>query len=271
MRWTMKRLCIGIVLLIFTAGCRVTEVVDVSSPPPPQGLRILPLDRAIQLEWLPSIAPDFAGYRVWRSEGPGGRYYEIAITGRELHVDRDVSNGSTYFYAVSAYDVNGNESSLSPEEVRGTPRPEGYDVRLMDCRTYPNISGYNFADRAVTRYDDKIADVFYETLNGISRLDVWDDTDIQDMGYTASLDEIASAPVSGWSPSGSAEAIAGHTYVVWTWDNHYAKIRVTSVSKDALLFDWAFQTAEGNKALKRNTGTATMSMIRRAPLTRSSK
>ena len=250
---------------------QVTEVVDVSSPPPPQGLRILPLDRAVQLEWLPSIAPDFAGYRVWRSEGPAGRYYELAITERELYVDRNVNNGVTYCYAVSAYDVNGNESSLSSEEVRGTPRPEGYDIQLMDYRTHPSVSGYNFANRVVARYDDKLSDVFFEALNGVSRLDVWDDTDIQDMGYTGSLDEISSAPPVGWSPSGSAEAIVGHTYVVWTWDNHFAKIRVTSVSKDALVFDWAFQTAEGNTALKRNNAIATLSMMERAPLARAPK
>jgi len=267
----MKRLSIGIVILIFAAGCKVTEVVDVSSPPPPQGLRILPLDRAVQLEWLPSIAPDFAGYRVWRSEAPSGRYYGIATTVSELFVDWNVTNGVTYFYAVSAYDVHGNESSLSAEIGIGTPRPEGYDVQLMDYRTYPNVSGYSFANRVVTRYDDKTTDVFFETSNGISRLDVWNDTDIQDMGYTSSLDEIAFAPVDGWSPSGSAEAIAGHTYVVWTWDNHYAKIRIVSVSKEALVFDWAFQTAEGNTALKRNTAAARLSMGERAPLTRTSK
>ena len=43
------------------------------------------------------------------------------------YVDDDVRNGSTYFYAVSAYDYDANESELTPEQVYDTPRPSGIE------------------------------------------------------------------------------------------------------------------------------------------------
>ena len=48
-------------------------------------------------------------------------------TDASRYVDDDVRNGSTYFYAVSAYDYDGNESELSPEQVYDTPRPSGIE------------------------------------------------------------------------------------------------------------------------------------------------
>ena len=75
-------------------------------------------------------------------------------------------------------------------------------------------------------------------------------TDIQDAGYVSSLDAVDFAPESGWSPSGTVEAVAGHAYVVWTRDNHYAKFRVTAVGPTQVMLDWAYQIDPGNRELK---------------------
>ncbi|MCK7520207.1 MAG: hypothetical protein MZV64_22200 [Ignavibacteriales bacterium] len=69
------------------------------------------------------------------------------------------------------------------------------------------------------------ADFFFENYQGTFYLDVWDDTDIQDMGPTNDIYDIPFAPTSGWSTTKDAIAIVGHTYVIWTWDNHFAKIQ----------------------------------------------
>ncbi len=47
-------------------------------------------------------------------------------------------------------------------------------------------------------------------------------------------------------------AIVGHTYVFWTWDNHFAKIRISSITPDRMVFDWAYQLVEGEIMLKRS-------------------
>jgi hypothetical protein len=76
------------------------------------------------------------------------------------------------------------------------------------------------------------------------------DTDIQDMGYTADLDEIGYATDQGYSELGWCEVILHHTYLIWTDDNHFAKVRVTSIAADQIFFDWAYQVDPGNMELK---------------------
>ena len=85
---------------------------------------------------------------------------------------------------------------------------------------------------------------------GVPYLMVWQGTSIQDMGYTVSLDEIMSSPTDGWSPTQSAVAIRGHTYAVWTADNHYAKARVISTDSLRAQFDWAYQIQQHNPDLR---------------------
>jgi hypothetical protein len=77
------------------------------------------------------------------------------------------------------------------------------------------------------------------------------DTDIQDMGPTGSILDIGTAPSSGWSSTHSVALAPGHTYVVWTWDDHYAKFRVSSVSTGRVAFDWAYQLQKSNPLMKR--------------------
>ena len=92
---------------------------------------------------------------------------------------------------------------------------------------------------------------------------VWGDTDIQDMGPTQDIYDIEFAPTSGWNPSKSEVAIAGHTYVIWTWDNHFAKVRISSISANRMVFDWAFQLVEGNVQLKRSVNNGNRNPVSR--------
>jgi hypothetical protein len=81
----------------------------------------------------------------------------------------------------------------------------------------------------------------------------WADTQIQDAGYAESLDAIDYAPGTGWSPSGTAELIIGHCYVVRLGDGplaHYAKFRVTNLSARQVELDWAYQIAPDNRELR---------------------
>jgi hypothetical protein len=43
----------------------------------------------------------------------------------------------------------------------------------------------------------------------------------------------------------------GHAYVVWTWENNFAKFYVRHIGYDYVVLDWAFQIDEGNPELKR--------------------
>jgi len=229
-------------------GC--LHEIDTTPPPPPQGIRTISLDNAVEIQWLPSQAEDVNGYNVWVSDQYNGHYQLIASTSSAKLVDYGAVNGNTYYYAVSAYDYDDNESDLSKDVVYDTPRPEGMGVALLDTSTSRNLSGYSFSRYSILNYNDLYTDVFFVNSYGVQYLQVWPDTDIQDMGFTSSLDDISVSPKDGWAPSKSAEAIAGHTYVLWTVDDHYAKIRVQHVTSSRIVFDWAYQTAPGNIELK---------------------
>ena len=245
-----------VIVLLFSAmavfqGCdgRIYRS-DLTPPGAPRGLYTITGDNVVDLCWIHNGEDDVAGYNVFVSSSYNGRYQFIGSTNLNHFIDQDARNGNTYYYAVSAYDFAGNESELSRDIAYDTPRPEGYGVVLYDYRANPSLAGYDFSTYSIGQYNDQYTDIFFEYFSGGYYMNVWQDSDIQDMGFTTSLLEIGEAPASGWSPTKDARLIAGHTYVAWTWDNHYAKFRVKSLSPSRVVFDWAFQLQSGNPRLK---------------------
>ena len=243
--------------MIWFWGCKEERYyVDTTPPNPPQNIYTVTGDNRIDIFWQHSAARDLAGYNIFVSDSYDGKYTLIGNTANDYFVDLGAVNGQTYYYAISAYDFNGNESELSYDVVYDTPRPEGFNQSVFEYTQFPNNSGYAFAEYLVVPFDDDKADFFFEKYDGKYYLDVWTDTDIQDMGATTDIYDISAAPLDGWVPviEGEnvkyTEAIVGHTYVIWTWDNHFAKVRVSYISSERIVFDWAYQTAEGNPELK---------------------
>jgi len=224
---------------------------DYTPPSPPTGVVVLNGDSQVDLFWNENRESDVAGYNIYFNFTYEGKYTLIGSSPIAIYNDNGAVNGETYYYAVTAYDYNGNESDLSTDIIYATPRPEGYNQAIFDYRRFPNNSGYSFSDYSVVPYDDIDADFFFENYLGTFYLDVWDDTDIQDMGPTNDIYDIEFAPTTGWSSTKDEFAVAGHTYVFWTWNNHFAKIRISSMTNDRVVFDWAYQLAEGNVQLKR--------------------
>jgi hypothetical protein len=242
---------------------------DHEAPAAPRGLYSVTGDDLVTLAWLANTETDLAGYRVYWSQefdDPDHPYQLITTIPvcdgcywMEFE-DIDARNGETYFYAVAAYDHAGNESDLSAEYVWDTPRPDGHASIGNALRPDQyDRAGFDLHARQAVPADDPSADLIYtyDELNGgflVAGSDYYgadETTQIQDMGFTGNFDEISVAPENvGWSPSGTAEPIAGHTYVLLTRDDHYAKIRITS-EPGALgaEFDWAFQTVGGNVQL----------------------
>ncbi|HTP12266.1 MAG TPA: hypothetical protein VMM37_01510, partial [Bacteroidota bacterium] len=101
----MKPTIIVAVFILLVAGCKSAVGPDTTPPYPPQGLGSISLDNSIQIDWLPSQAPDVKGYNVWRNLSPGGNFLIIGSTSGTSFVDGSAVNGTTYFYRVSAYDL----------------------------------------------------------------------------------------------------------------------------------------------------------------------
>jgi hypothetical protein len=232
---------------------------DLTPPAAPRGFVSVTGDHTVYLSWYRNTEPDVAGYRIYQgpcASGPNCPYTRIATTSSDQFTVPGLTNGVTTYFAVAAYDFAGNEGPLSYETVFDTPRPEGFGAQLSDFQTSAALSGWDFSAQTVRRFDDAQTDMFYGGNGSVIQMFVPDlQTDIQDAGYASSLDAVDFAPTAGWSPTGSVELIAGHCYIVWTRDNHYAKFRVTRFIAPAtgppiVEFDWAYQVDTGNRELK---------------------
>ncbi len=166
-----------------------------------------------------------------------------------------LANGVTRYFAVSAYDRAGNESKLSQEDVFDTPRPAGTGLVLNDNVAAPATSGYDFSAFSVVAWDNPNVDIYF-SYGGTAyqMIAPFTDTDIQDAGYTQSLDDVDYAPLSGWSNDGKVELIEGHSYIVRTTNSietHYAKFRVVALSPSParVMVDWAYQIDPDNREL----------------------
>ncbi len=247
-------------LLGFLVGCgNSVEPIDNTPPAPPTNVQVTAYDNEVDISWNRSLAGDFSHYNVYVNNSYQGDYLRIASVQNNFYADLDVNNGTTYYYAVTAVDVHGNESELSYDLAYAIPRPEGFNEIVFDYRNYPDASGYSFANQTVVPYSSQDADFFFENYQGTFYIDVWADTDLQDVGATASIYDVTVAPTTGWVPLAQgenikySEAIVGHTYIIWTVDNHFAKIRITNITAQRLQFDWAYQLIEGETHLKKIT------------------
>jgi len=258
----MKTLLKTVTLLLLAGvaltGCTIEKKIyqnpqDRTPPVIPRGVTSVTGDEYVELFWFESDEVDLAGYRVYRSYTPDGEYVLQATVHTGYHKDVNVVNGTTYYYAVASFDLDGNESELSPEDVFDTPRPAGFNLMLFDSEYRGNLAGFDFSAQRRVAFDNPAADIVvsYDSTLGVFFIDVGNiDTDIQDFGFTKLLDDVDWAPDGGWSNVGWAEVIAGHAYIIWTADNHYAKFRVTEIGTNSILIDWAYQSVIGNPELK---------------------
>ncbi|MBN1638305.1 MAG: hypothetical protein JW866_05025, partial [Ignavibacteriales bacterium] len=219
---TLKKILAAKILLaiILLTGCDIVHNdydYDYTPPAPPRNIVSITGDNRIDLMWDHNREKDLAGYNVYWSYSYNGAYELIGSTSDNYFIDWDAVNGETYYYAVTAYDYNGNESDLSNDVVYDTPRPEGFNQTIYDYLGFPTKSGYSFSDYRVVAYNSDLTDFFFENFNGTYYLNVWEDTDIQDMGPTNDIWDISWAPDRGWVPINDGEnvkyteAIEGHT------------------------------------------------------------
>ena len=112
----------ALTFLFLGAGCEDCESPDGVPPPIPSGVYSVTGDGFVEIFWDPIRGyDDLAGYGVYRSTGdPEGPYYRLErLHGAEedYYYDDTAQNGTTYYYAVDAFDFDGNESELSIEDV----------------------------------------------------------------------------------------------------------------------------------------------------------
>ena len=101
----------------FSKLLQVAPPVASTPPPPPTPPPTSSINSAI-LTWIPNTESDLAGYRIYVGTSSGN--YDFP--GSPFRVDKvssytmkNLQQKTTYFFAISAYDIAGNESPLSNE------------------------------------------------------------------------------------------------------------------------------------------------------------
>jgi hypothetical protein len=69
-------------------------------------------NHVVDLGWERSSSKDVTGYNVYRSpDGSTWKKINASLIASTLYADSTVANGSTYYYAATAVDIEGKESS----------------------------------------------------------------------------------------------------------------------------------------------------------------
>ncbi len=263
MKTTFITILIALSTLLMVGCSDKTEILIIDEiPAAPQGVSSVTGDGEVYIYWNSPYEEDIAAFTIWRSFIAESLYVQIGVVNaianpyldldQYVYTDNSITNGVTYFYAVASVDEGGQESELSAGTVFDTPRPEGIET-LFDTLSVPAISALIFGEPSIpVPYTNNSADFFIDQFNGLLYINAADvNTDIQDMGFTYNFEDIGYAPDTtvGWSTLGFFELIDGHTYVFWTRDGNYAKVRVLSLTSSSVRFQWAFQTDTGNPEL----------------------
>lgn len=285
---TLMTVFAALMILMMITGCEETvtqiETVERSELNPPLGLRSITGDGQVTLRWYASnYEDDFGGYLIYQAAGD---YEQIApetmpagFTAAEtllvfggstptVHTILGLDNGTTYSFALTAVDEGVTKESYPSNIVTDTPRPFGTATIYQQEAEPDQQAGFDFSEETAVPYLDSECDIFLDVYTIADNLHysltspdqasaALRTTEIQDMGYTGSFDDISISPAMGWDPDYSVDVLnmENHTFALKTEDNNYVKLRVLSTGSDGenlawVRFEYGYQTIPGDPNFK---------------------
>ncbi len=168
--------------------------VDSTGPAIPSGLAATAGNRSVALAWTANSEADLAGYNVYRSDAVAGTYIQIntSLLASPAYSDTGLTNGTPYFYKVTAVDTSSNESAQS-SAVSATPRYTKPTGLTLDSTT---DSSATMSWTAVAEPD-------------LAGYDVWR-SGVSGSGYA----KLTASPISSTSYTDSGIAAGTYFYVV---------------------------------------------------------
>lgn len=114
---------------------QATEVIGAPMimPTAPEGVTAMPIISGIRIDWQPNPELDLAGYRVYRriNENPTYDSLNIILLPDTTFTNAPLSGADKYYYAVRAFDDDGNASAMS-EEAYGRPITLDQGIIIVD-------------------------------------------------------------------------------------------------------------------------------------------
>jgi hypothetical protein len=252
-------------------GRSETIVVDLTLRlPAPLGLTSTTLNHAIHLVWddnaVSSTVATFDQYRVYSSAYSSAKgvceapWYFEGSTVSDAFLVGNLPNGESRCFAVSAISTDGHESSWSNARL-DTPRSDAKSVLVYVAETRSDSAAFLFndetpgilgvvapvsrtdADFTLSRHGDGTVWVTPARVGATMRL--YQATPVSD------LSDVDRAPLSGYAAT-ALEAAPGLAYAFQLQESdgaHYGVMRVQFVTKDFIVFDWAYQDGVGTPEL----------------------
>ena len=91
-----------------------------------------PGNASVIVAWDPNSEPDLAGYRVYYGRAPRTYNTMIDVGNNTNQIVNDLHHEMIYYFAVTAYDSSGNESSYSDEAIANIPPPQAETPQLKN-------------------------------------------------------------------------------------------------------------------------------------------
>ncbi|MGA2091872.1 MAG: fibronectin type III domain-containing protein [Sedimentisphaerales bacterium] len=109
-----------------------------TAPAAPTGLIATAGNKSIILTWNSNGEPDMNGYNLYRSMTSGGGYAKVnsLLLTNTTYTDTNLTNGTPYYYVVTAVDLAGHESTNSGEAT-ATPAYQTCADALADGYRFP--------------------------------------------------------------------------------------------------------------------------------------
>lgn len=139
------------------------EPVDVNAPTVPSNLSSTAGDGTVSLNWDDNSEGDLDGYNIYRSiiSGSGYSKLNVSLLATSDYTDNTVSNGTTYYYVVTAIDTSSNESGYSNESL-ATPTEPITSIAIQE-----NETGFCGVDGTIDKNNQGFTgDGFANTING---------------------------------------------------------------------------------------------------------
>jgi hypothetical protein len=137
-----------------SAQVSATPVAPVAIPATPSGLAATPGNAQVALSWTASTGA--TGYNVKRSTTSGGPYTQVGEPTSTSYTDTSLTNGTTYYYVVSALDSAGesaNSAQISALPAAPTSPPASFgtwtDVTPAGVNLTSSLSCSNYGTQTV--------------------------------------------------------------------------------------------------------------------------
>ncbi len=107
------KLVSAILATMFLSANVLNAQLDLVVPSTPQGVQAFGYEKNVDIEWYNNSETDLAGYKIYKWNGIQFTFY-TTVSKEKSYLSLNVGTlGVSYSFKVSAYDLSGNESSLS--------------------------------------------------------------------------------------------------------------------------------------------------------------